>query len=456
VIEIVVIETPSLGDRSYLVHDGDVGIVVDPQRDIDRVVAAAEAAAVRVTHVLETHVHNDYVSGGLALSRRLGARYVMSALDDVSFDRLAIADGAEISTGSLRVRAVATPGHTHSHLSYVVGDADGAPYAVFTGGSLLFGSVGRTDLLGDEHTDALTRAQYRSVRTLLESLPDEVTVHPTHGFGSFCSSGAVADRSRSTIGVEAGDNIVISAGSEESFVEEILRGMDDFPAYYAHMGPMNLAGAFEPSPAPPAVVDPAELRTRIERGEWVVDLRQRVAFAGDHLRGTVGIELGDSFTTYLGWLLPWGSRLTVIGPTEADVVAAQRQLSRIGVDHLGGAHGPLDDVAPGHARAEYPVADFAALARRRTAQPDTVVVDVRRASEWREGHVEGSHNLPLHQLLDHLHHVPAGELWVHCQSGLRSSIAASLLARAGYPVVLVNDDVDHAAAAGLPMTTHAA
>ena len=453
-IETVVIETPALGDRSYLVHDGTVGFVVDPQRDIDRVVDAVDAAGVEVTHVFETHVHNDYVSGGLALSRRLGAEYVMSARDEVSFDRHTVDDGSEVVTGAMRVRAVATPGHTFTHLSYVVSDAEGTPLAVFTGGSLLFGSVGRTDLLGPEHTDELTRSQYRSVRALLDELPDEVEVHPTHGFGSFCSSGAVADRSQSTIGVEEGDNIVISAGSEDAFVDEILRGIDDYPAYYAHMGPMNLAGAFEPSLVPPSIVDPAQLRERIERGEWVVDLRERVAFAADHLSGTVSIELGDSFTTYLGWLLPWGSRLTVLGTTAAEVADAQRQLARIGIDQLGGAaHGTLAEVAPGAARADYPVVDFEGLARQRAAEPDTVVVDVRRAGEWRSEHVDGSVNVPLHQLLEHLHHVPAGELWVHCQSGVRASIGASLLARAGYPVVLVNDDFANASSSGLTMTS---
>ena len=451
-IETVVIETPALGDRSYLVHDGAVGVVIDPQRDIDRVIAAIHDADVRVTHVFETHVHNDYVSGGLALTRRLGADYVMSRHDDVTFDRVEIRDGAEIVTGSLRVRAVATPGHTHTHLSYVIANRSGAAHAVFTGGSLLFGSVGRTDLLGDEHTDDLTRAQYRSVHALLDELPGDVEVYPTHGFGSFCSSGTVADRSRSTIDIESGDNIVIATGSEDAFVELILQGIDDYPTYYAHMGPMNLAGAFEPTLAPPAIVAADELRARIEGGEWVVDLRERVAFAADHLGSTISIELGDSFTTYLGWLLPWGSRLTVLGSSEVDVAAAQRQLARIGIDQLGGAHGSLDELAPGAGRGQYPVSDFEGLARQREADPATVVVDVRRASEWRSQHVAGSHNVPLHQLLEHLHHVPAGELWVHCESGLRSSIGASLLARAGYPVVLVNDEFANAAAAGLPMS----
>lgn len=443
------IETPALGDRSYLVHDGDVGIVVDPQRDIDRILAEIDAAGVQVTHVLETHVHNDYVSGGLALARRLDATYAMSGADDVRFDRLAIEDGATIATGSLRVRAVATPGHTFSHLSFVVGDVGGRDHAVFTGGSLLFGTVGRTDLLGDEHTDELTRAQYRSSRALLDDLSEDVAVYPTHGFGSFCSSGAVADRDRSTIEIESGDNIVVSSGSEDGFVERILAGIDDVPAYYAHMGPLNLAGAFEPTLEPPGPLDPTELRARIGRGEWVVDLRQRVAFAADHLRGTVGIELGESFTTYLGWLLPWGARLTVIGPTTAHVADAQRQLARIGIDEWSAAHGPLDEIAPGAERRGYPIADFVELARRRSAEPDTVVLDVRQPSEWRAGHVEGSHNVPLHQLLDHLHHVPSGELWVHCETGLRSSIAASLLARAGFDVVLVDDEFDHAVECGL-------
>lgn len=453
VIETVLIETPSLGDRSYLVHDGAVGVVVDPQRDIDRVIAAIEVAGVRVTHVFETHVHNDYVSGGLALCRRLGADYVMSRHDNVSFDRVAVDDGAEITTGSLRVRALATPGHTDTHLSYVVEDLAGVPHAVFTGGSLLYGSVGRTDLLGDEHTDELTRAQYRSVRALLDELPADVEVHPTHGFGSFCSSGDVADRSRSTIGLESVDNIVVSSGSEDAFVEQLLNNLDDFPAYYAHMGPMNLAGAFEPLMAPPSIVDAHELRARVERGEWVVDLRERVAFAADHVSGTVSIELGDSFTSYLGWLLPWGSRLTVIGSSQDEVADVQRQLTRIGIDQLAAVHGRLDEVVPGAARAQYPVVDFEGLARQLATRPDTVVVDVRQPSEWRSEHVAESHNVPLHQLLEHLHHVPAGELWVHCQSGLRSSIGASLLARAGYPVVLVNDEFTNAAATGLPMTS---
>src|SRR5262245_23283971 len=181
VIEIAPIETPSLGDRSYLATDGSVAIVVDPQRDIDRVVAVAESRGVRITHVFETHIHNDYVTGGLALARAVGAGYHVCATDDVQFDRIEIADGDQIEAGEMGVRVIATPGHTFNHLSYAVEYA-GRAVAVFTGGSLLNGSTGRTDLLGAEHTQELARAQHASARKLAAALPPDAMICPTHGF----------------------------------------------------------------------------------------------------------------------------------------------------------------------------------------------------------------------------------------------------------------------------------
>jgi glyoxylase-like metal-dependent hydrolase (beta-lactamase superfamily II)/rhodanese-related sulfurtransferase len=447
---VLILETPSLGDRSYVVHDGSVAVAIDPQRDIDRLLAAVAAASLRLTHVFETHVHNDYVSGGLALARRTGAEYVMCADDDARFERRGVADGDEIATGSLTIRAVHTPGHTHTHLSYVVSDGAGAPRAVFTGGSLLYGTVGRTDLLGDADTEELTRSQYRSGRRLVEELPDDVAVYPTHGFGSFCASSGGGDRTAGTIADERADNIAITIDDEERFVERLLAGLTEHPAYYAHMSLLNLAGPFEASLALPVPVDADELRRRLDAGEWVVDLRARTAFAVDHLTGSIGVELDDGFSTYLGWLIPWGSRVTLLAPTADDVAAAQRQLLRIGLDQLGGAAiGDLDDLATGVERAEYPVVDFAGIAAAIEEGRSPVVVDVRRRDEWQSGHVDGAHSLPLHELVTHAHHAPAGELWVHCASGYRAAIGASLLARAGFPVVLVDDEFDRAAAAGL-------
>jgi Zn-dependent hydrolases, including glyoxylases len=198
---IVPIDTPTLGDRSYLVHDGAVAFVVDPQRDIDRVLEVAEAAGVRITHVFETHIHNDYVTGGLALAKVTGAAYFVNSADKVSYDRTPIGDGDEVAVGaSMVVRALSTPGHTFTHLSYAL-TAQGEPVAVFTGGSLLFGATGRPDLLGHEHTHDLVHAQYASAQRLAAELPDATGVFPTHGFGSFCSA-TQSDASESTVGRE--------------------------------------------------------------------------------------------------------------------------------------------------------------------------------------------------------------------------------------------------------------
>ncbi|MCU1536610.1 MAG: fold metallo-hydrolase, partial [Humibacillus sp.] len=188
---IVPIDTPTLGDRSYLAHDGEVGIVIDPQRDVDRVLHLAEEAGVRITDVFETHIHNDYVTGGLALAEATGARYHVNAADEVDYERTAIADGdVVVVSPTMRVRAIATPGHTYTHLSYALestvdGDAPGETVGVFTGGSLLFGATGRPDLLGDEHTDDLVHHQFASAHRLADELPEHTHVLPTHGFGSF-------------------------------------------------------------------------------------------------------------------------------------------------------------------------------------------------------------------------------------------------------------------------------
>ncbi|HSP29730.1 MAG TPA: rhodanese-like domain-containing protein, partial [Ilumatobacteraceae bacterium] len=257
-----------------------------------------------------------------------------------------------------------------------------------------------------------------------------------------------------TIADERTDNLVITIDDEDRFVERLLAGLTEHPAYYAHMSLLNLAGPLEASLAPPGPVEGDELRRRLEAGEWVVDLRSRKAFAADHLTGSIGVELDDPFSTYVGWLIPWGSRLTLLAATSEMVAAAQRQLVRIGLDQLGGAAtGELDEAATDVPREAYRVTDFVGLAAVMERGDAPVVVDVRRRDEWQSGHVEGASNLPLHELVAHSHHAPDGELWVHCASGYRASIAASLLARARFPVVLVDDEFDRAEAAGLKIVT---
>ncbi len=338
---IVPIDTPTLGDRSYLVHDGQVAFVVDPQRDIDRVLGLAEAAAVEIVAVFETHLHNDYVTGGLALAGATGAAYHVNAEDDVAFDRVAVRDGDVVRVGpDLRVQVLATPGHTFTHLSYVL--QSGEPAAVFTGGSLLFGSTGRPDLLGPDHTATLAGHQYESAHLLSDRLPAGTEIFPTHGFGSFCSA-TQSDVTSSTIEQERRSNPVLTQ-ERERYVADLLAGLDVWPAYYAHMGPINAAG---PSPVDldaPEPVDPAEIRRRIDGGEWVVDLRGRVAFAAGHVRGSLNFGVDGKLATYLGWLIPWGTPLTLLGETPGQVAEAQRELVRVGIDRVAAAAtgGPAD------------------------------------------------------------------------------------------------------------------
>jgi len=455
VIEIVTIETPSLGDRTYLATDGVSALVIDPQRDIDRVLAVAAVRGVEVTHVFETHIHNDYVSGGLALARECGAAYHVNAADTVAFSRVGIGDGDTITAGrSMRVRVIATPGHTFTHLAYALEDtATGEVTAVFTGGSLLHGSTGRPDLLGAEHTLALAAAQHASARRLAGTLPDQAAIYPTHGFGSFCAAtpSGGARLAGSTIGAEKRSNPALTFG-KDSYVTTLVASLDAYPAYYAHMAAANAAGPPAPDQTPPARVPASELRWRISAGEWVVDLRPRREFAAGHVPGSLGVEYGDSFATYLGWLLPWGTPLTLVGETGTQTAAAQRDLTRIGIDRLAGAAIAKSPGWPATRHlVSYPVSDFPGLAAA-WARQDLTILDVRRASERAREHIAGSVHVPLHELPGRMSDLPRGPLWVHCQAGYRASIAASLLLAAGHTVTAVDDDFGRAAGAGLPVT----
>jgi hydroxyacylglutathione hydrolase len=455
-IEIVTIATPSLGDRSYLATDGYTALVVDPQRDIDRVLTAAAMRGVVVTHVLDTHVHNDYLSGGRALARVVGADYCLNAADEVAFDRVGLSDGDVLQAGSMRVQVIATPGHTFTHLSYALEDAaTGGIIAVFTGGSLLHGSTGRPDLLGAEHAGLLALAQHASAQRLAEILPGHTAVHPTHGFGSFCAPVAASapGTDGSTIAGEQVRNPALTLDADR-YVAALLAGLDEYPTYYARMAPANAAGPVAPDLSTPAPAGAAQIRRRIAEGEWVVDLRQRRAFAAGHLPGSLSFEYGDNLVSNLGWLIPPGAPLTLIADSPAQISSAQRDLSRIGVSPVAAA-----PAGPPHTGAEplasYPVSDFAGLAAARQDQP-VVILDVRRRLEWSAGHIDGAVHVPLHRLPARLPDLPPGPVWVHCQAGYRASVAASLLHAAGRTVTAVDDDFSHAAAAGLTVTTAAA
>jgi hydroxyacylglutathione hydrolase len=449
-VRILPIDTPSLGDRSYVAHDGEVAIVVDPQRDIDRVLDLASSEGVRITHVFETHIHNDYVTGGFALARATGAAYHVNGADPVSYERVPVSDGDVLEVSpAMSVRVIATPGHTFTHLSYAL-RSGGEQLGVFTGGSLLFGSTGRPDLLGSDHTHDLAHHQYASAHRLAAELPDEARVLPTHGFGSFCSATqAAADAS--TIGLEKHSNPVLTR-AEQDWIDELVDGLDAYPAYYAHMAAANSTGPAEPDLSEPAVAEKDAIRRSIEAGEWVVDLRTRSAFAAGYVPGTISVGLDGQFATYVGWLVPWGTPLTLLGESPEQVAEAQRELVRIGVERLeSAATGGPRDWTDGEL-ASYPRATFADLDAVRHHR-EVEVLDVRRRLEWEEGHVEGARHIPVHELLARLDEVPTGEVWIHCAGGYRAATAASILAATGRTVVLVDDDFARASETGLPLIT---
>lgn len=448
-MEVIVIDTPQLGDRSYLVHDGQTGLLIDVQRDIDRVESTVQRAGVEVTHVAETHIHNDYLTGGYLYAQKYGAQYLVNAANEVHFERTPIVDGQTIQVGRLSVRAVATPGHTHHHLSYVVDHRD--EQAVFSGGSVLYGSVGRTDLLGEEHTIGLTHDQYASARRLAEAADENASLYPTHGFGSFCSSGPATGADESTLGEQMRTNHVYTDGDEEHFVANLIENLTAYPSYYAHMEPVNIAGPTAPDLSIPESLNPAQLRARLANGEWIVDLRNRVAYSAEHLKGSVSFEYGDgsSFTAYLGWLFPYDKKLTLLGSRE-DVENAIRDLSRIGIDSPDAAIGEdPQKLAPEAPTSSYPRVGWGEVLDRPTGE---TILDVRQVNEYESSHIEGAMNIPLHELITRMDEVPAGTLWVHCGSGYRSGVASSLLEWAGKDPIHIDAMFDQAAEAGLPTT----
>lgn len=456
---VLVIETPGLGDRSYVVHDGEHALVIDPQRDIDRVEHLIAEHGLTVTHVAETHIHNDYVNGGFELARKHGATYLVPGDVELAYLDLpwvqAVHDGDLVTVGAFDVAVLHTPGHTPHHVSYAA-SRDGHPGAVFTGGSLLYGTVGRPDLVAPDLTVAQAHNQWHSAHRLADELADDTAIYPTHGFGSFCSSIQTAGV-QTSIGEEKGINPALTQ-TEQDFVDVLIAGLDVFPAYYAHMGPANAAGPADVDLTLPAIAEPEELRRRIDDGEWVVDLRSREMFAAGHVAGALNFDLDGAFINYLGWMIPWGTPVTLLGATTEQVQAAQRELVRIGIDRPAAqaVGGPVfwmaDDEAPktirrvtfDQMRAELPA--------------DAVVVDTRQILEWESGHVDGARFIPFYEMQDRMAEVPTDRpVYVYCGSGYRAAAVTSLLHHHGWEnTIHVDDNFANAAAAGLRIVEEAA
>jgi hydroxyacylglutathione hydrolase len=434
--------TPGLGDSTYLLRCGGESAIVDPQCDLDRLEAALRAVGGRLMAVLETHIHNDYVSGGYALAQRHHATYCVPSDAGYRVEHRPMADGDEIAVGQVRLRALHTPGHTPHHTSYAVLDTgDRRVVAVFSGGCLLLGACGRTDLVSPDLTEELTRAQYRSAGRIA-ALGDPTAVAPTHGAGSFCAASAAAAETWTTVARERTRNPAFLAQSEEDFVRGQLSGLLAYPAYYAHMAELNRSGGAGWEPRPPPMLEPGALERLVAAGTVVIDGRPRHAFAAGHIPGTVNVELDPSFGSYVGWLVPFGSRLAfVLGPDQ-DPLEAVRQCARIGIETVDGV---LADgveawvVASGRGLATYPVTDVAGMEAAGRAG-GVRLLDVRQEREWDDGRVPGAIHIHVPDLAGRVGELGgSGEpVYVCCRTGHRAAMAASVVDAAGLPAVLVD------------------
>jgi glyoxylase-like metal-dependent hydrolase (beta-lactamase superfamily II)/rhodanese-related sulfurtransferase len=443
-VDVVVFLTPGLGNASYLIGDGEEAVVVDPQRDVERFITAARDRRWRITAALDTHVHNDYLSGVLEVGARTGAELVLPAGGGYTFPHRGADEGATVTAGDLRFVARATPGHTPEHLSWEVhvGEAP-QPSAILTGGSLLAGSVGRTDLLGPGRTASLTADQYRTIRRLA-MLPDETRILPTHGSGSFCAAGPLVTDRVTTLGRQRLMNPLLTLTEEAAFAETLLAGLGEYPAYYRSMAPLNRAGPPVIGGVPiPDRLTVAAFVDRVTAGAWVVDGRPRGEFAAAHLPGSLNIELSETFAAYVGWLLPFDAPLVLVVPapeTEATSEAAS-QLHRIGFDHVLGVLGGGVDAwqQSGQQLSTYPTTTGQEVVDEQRRGEAGELLDVRQPIEWRDdGTVPGARTIFVGELPARLAELPRDRrITVLCRSGQRAAIAASLLAGAGFEVRLV-------------------
>ena len=448
-----------LGHASYLVGDAGEGLaaVVDPRRDVDAYLEMAEDEGLRIVEILETHVHNDYVSGAEELRQRTGATVRAGAAAGLTRPHEPVADGDELRIGSLRFRVLGTPGHTPDHVSFAVADVSRSDddWVLFAGGALLVGTAARPDLLGGPEEAARAAAvEFATLRDRIAPLPDWVELYPTHGAGSLCGSG-IGGKRWSTIGYERRHNPALRQPDADAFRRFILTDQPTVPAYWRRMRALNQAGA-DPLAglAEPRSMTVEDVEHAAGHDAVVIDTRPAAAFGAGHVPGSFGIGLDDTFGTWVGSVVPADRELILVLAEDGDLGAALAQLQRAGYDHVAGyLRGGFEawrasgnDIARLDTRsAEDLAADIASGAVR--------VLDVREASEWRDGHIAGALHIPGGSLPRRLDEVPDDRpLAVVCAGGYRSTVAASLLQRAGRDhVINLIGGVTAYAAAGHPL-----
>lgn len=414
-----------LGNSSYLVDLGDGrALVVDPSRDATPYLAAAERAGLTIAFTAETHLHADFLTGSRELAAR-GATVLAPGGGGIEWPHRGFEHGDEIDLGRIRLRAVATPGHTPEHLSWLAVD-DRGPTALFSGGALLVDAVARTDLVSPDQTEPLARALWRSLHERVLSLPDDVAVYPTHGAGSFCAAPTSGERT-TTIGRERAANPLLAAADEDAFVALLLSGYGTYPPYFLRSRERNRVGPpVLGSPFPP--LSPLSLDTvglMLDAGALLVDARPVAAWAAGHVPESISIPLRPQFGSWLGWVVPEGQPLVFVVDAQQDQADLVRQALTIGYDDLAGV---LDGGVERWRDAGLPIATAGLIDASRL---DRRVVDVRQLNEYAAGHVPDAIHVELGDIAGRAADLPAGPLALMCGHGERAATAASLLERAG-------------------------
>ena len=437
-----------LGHASYLVADPDAGVafLVDPDRAVDTYLAAASKLDVLITHSFETHIHNDYLSGSRALAELRPIVVVAGAGAGYAYPHTGMKDGESMDVGALRVRCLATPGHTPEHVSYLVSDLRRAddPQYLFSGGALLVGHIARVDLLGAELEERLARAAYDTLRDKVLSLADYVAVFPTHGGGSACTA-TVATSRWTTLGFERRHNEVARAASGDfaDFQETIAHGLPVAPAYYPHVRKLNQKGAALSDRRPlPLLSDP------LPPGAALLDPRPPHLYGAGHRRGALNIVGNDSFAVRCGAVVTLGTPIVLLTRDEDQAERLRAQLSLVGFDDVRGYAEP---VAPSD-DASATTQQLDARSAGRLVDEGASVVDVRERSEFDSGHVPGARHIPYEQLEQRIGEVPrARTLVVYCASGVRSSLATSIFERHGIAASNLRGGFNAWRNAGLPI-----
>lgn len=411
-----------LGNSSYLVDLGNGrALALDPSRHPGPYLEHAERRGLTIAYSVETHLHADFVSGGRELAA-LGAQVVAPAAAGLEYPARGLGHGDEVDLGGLTLRALATPGHTPEHLSYLLLDGD-QPAALFSGGSLLVGAVARTDLIDPSQTESLARDLWRALQATMLTLPDDLAVYPTHGAGSFCSAPA-GDQRVTTIGQEKAHNPLLAAPDEDAFVTLLLDGLGSYPPYFLRLRDVNRRGpqVYGRGPAHLAPLDVGRVEALLHGGAWIIDARPIDRFAAGHIAGSISIALRDVFATWLGWLVPEPVQLVFVVDEDQDDDLLVREPRKVGYERIAGAVAGGVDAWRAAGRA---------LDRIDLVDANSAVapfIDVRQRNEYEAGHVAGARHVELGALATDRVAVPDG-VTVMCGHGERAMSAASLIER---------------------------